>query len=111
MTSYREANNANHLPTVSYLGYQNGKRQEIYLTCWLGSNAYDSVGNRTGFGALGNYDAEQLQDAQVKGNPALLYMEEDCSCIGWIDGYRTVELDVMHPISREELIALAETVQ
>ena len=111
MTSYQSVNNSNQHPNYITQGFynQNNNQQQILLHCWLGSNQMDADGTQSGLFLLSNVPDENIQDAAVHGNPALLYIDKDCGFIGWVDDYRTVELDVMYPISRNELIALAES--
>lgn len=113
MTSYQAANNASQSPNFMTLGYynQNNNQQQILFFCWLGSNQFNASGNQSGFAMLSNAPEEEILDATVKGNPAFVYTDGEHGYIGWIDGCRTLEIDVMYPISQEDLIALAETVE
>ena len=61
---------------------------------------------------------EELQDpASVKtvtmddGRSAFVHINQDVAEIGWIDGYCTLEIRCTAPMTEEELIALARTVQ
>ena len=56
-------------------------------------------------------DSAAVQDAMVNGNPAFVHINQDVAEIGWIDGYCTLQLRSTAPMTAQELIALAETVQ
>ena len=56
-------------------------------------------------------DPNSVQDATVKGNPAFVHINEKISEIGWIDGYCSLEIRCTAPMTAEELIALAESVE
>lgn len=92
-------------------GYYNpdNNRQQILFYGWLGSNRYRFQGVSSGFFLLGNYE-DSLQETTVNGNPAFFYIDGEGSYIGWVDGYCTLELDLLYPVTQEELIALAESV-
>ena len=56
-------------------------------------------------------DTSLVQDAVVKGNPALIYLGEEESSIGWTEGNYSLELRSTAPMTQEQLIALAERVE
>ena len=56
-------------------------------------------------------DPNAVQDATVNGNPAFLHINDQVAEIGWIDGYCTLELRCTAPMTADQLIALAETVE
>lgn len=90
--------------------HPDNNRRQILFHGWLGSNRYRSDGTPGGFYLLSNYE-DSLQETTVNGNPAFFYIDEEESCIGWVDGYCTLELDLNFPVTQEELIALAESVE
>lgn len=90
--------------------HPDNNRRQILFHGWLGSNRYRSDGTPGGFYLLSNYE-DSLQETTVNGNPAFFYIDEEESCIGWVDGYCTLELDLNFPVTQEELIALAESVK
>lgn len=112
MSSYSSSSSEQ---TVKYItqGFVNStnNREQIIFHCWLGSNEKDTNGLPSGFSMLSNQEAELVQETTVNGNPAFFYIDEEGSYIGWIDGYYTLELDLLYPVTQEELIALAESVE
>ena len=56
-------------------------------------------------------DQSSVQDAVVNGNPAFVHINGEVSEIGWIDGCCTLQIRTTAPLTAQELIALAETVQ
>ena len=56
-------------------------------------------------------DQSSVQDATVNGNPAFVHINEEVSEIAWIDGCCTLQLRSTAPLTQEELVALAESVQ
>ena len=56
-------------------------------------------------------DPNAVSDAAVKGNPAFVHINDQVSEIGWIDGYCTLQIRSTAPMTEEELIALAESVE
>lgn len=56
-------------------------------------------------------DPNAVSDTVVKGNPAFVHINDQVSEIGWIDGYCTLQIRSTAPMTEEELIALAETVE
>ncbi len=56
-------------------------------------------------------DSSLVQDAAVNDNPALIYLGEEESSIGWVDGNYSFELRFTAPMTAQQLIALAETVE
>lgn len=56
-------------------------------------------------------DPNAVSDTVVKGNPAFVHINEEVSETGWIDGYCTLQIRSTAPMTEEELIALAESVE
>lgn len=98
-----------------YVG-EDGTR--LYFSCvageagFFGSRGY---GNLTlpfsGMSREELADPNAVSDTVVKGNPAFVHINDQVSEIGWIDGYCTLQIRSTAPMTEEELIALAETVE
>ena len=65
----------------------------------------------TGMSWTEREDQSSVQDATVNGNPAFVHINEEVSEIAWIDGCCTLQLRSTAPLTQEELVALAESVQ
>lgn len=98
-----------------YLG-EEGTR--LYFSCvageagFFGSRGYGNlILPFSGMSREELADPNAVSDAAVKGNPAFVHINEEVSEIGWIDGYRTLQIRSTAPMTEEELIALAETVE
>ena len=98
--------------------YQNQQGELMSFTCTTGANDFFGKWINTfvyfPFTGMSNEelaDPDSVQDAVVNGNPAFVHINEDVSEIGWIDGYCTMELRFTAPMTAEQLIALAETIQ
>ena len=112
---YGERDNAENADTRSWRYSRPENNQDvIYLYCTLGSNARFRDGSQwMGFPGHMAYetDPSAIQDAAVNGNPAFVYLEDGNSEIAWVDGYCTLFLSTTVPMTAEQLIALAETVE
>lgn len=98
-----------------YLG-EEGTR--LYFSCvageagFFGSQGYgDFTLPFSGMSREELADPNAVSDAAVKGNPAFVHINDQVSEIGWIDGYCTLQIRSTAPMTEEELIALAETVE
>ena len=98
--------------------YQNQQGELMSFTCMAGANDFFGKWINsfvyfpfTGMSNEELADPDSVQDAVVNGNPAFVHINEDVSEIGWIDGYCTMELRCTAPMTAEQLIALAETVE
>ena len=96
--------------------YENSSGEVLQLDCYAGKHLFfacfsdiDYPFSSMSYEELGNPDS--IQNATVKGNPAFVHINEDVSEIGWIDGYCTLQLRCTAPMTAEQLIALAETVE
>lgn len=65
----------------------------------------------TGMSWAEREDPSSVLDATVNGNPAFVHINEEVSEIAWIDGCCTLQIRSTAPLTQEELIALAESVQ
>lgn len=65
----------------------------------------------TGMSWAERADQSSVQDATVNGSPAFVHINEEVSEIGWIDGCCTLQIRSTAPLTQEELVALAESVQ
>lgn len=83
-------------------------QDKFTLHCRLGSNYCDSYGNPTGGFGVGTED--NVLDASISGNAALVCPDQEQSWIIWIDGCRTYAIITNTPWTTEQLVALAEQV-
>lgn len=65
----------------------------------------------TGMSWAERADQSSVQDATVNGSPAFVHITEEVSEIAWIDGCCTLQIRSTAPLTQEELVALAESVQ
>ena len=111
---YEENNNSGRRPDFHTSGYYHSEDNQdwLYFDCTLGSNACRTNGNPGSFdGQMAYADPQEIQDAQVNGNPAFVYLGPDRWEIAWIDGYYSLLLSSSTPRTADQLIALAETVE
>lgn len=100
--------------------YQNQDGEVLALLCVTGPATLFEVETGTthfylpftgGMGWAELEDQSSVQDATVNGNPAFVHINEEVSEIAWIDGCCTLQLRSTAPLTQEELVALAESVQ
>lgn len=88
--------------------YQGEDGAVLNLQCRLGTGL---LFNFQQFSHQELLDPAAVTEVTVGGNPGFVHINSQVSEIGWIDGYRTLELSSTAPMTQQELVLLAEQLQ
>ena len=92
------------------MGYRDRENNLLTLDCWLGDND-DTIGEGFRGGLATETDPYAYQPVQIKGNPGYYYAGENSWELAWTQGYCTLQLISQTPMTPQQLLALAESVE